>query len=177
MNYLAASVLTVFAFPCLAAALTEQFSLMDINKDGFLSETEFVNGMRAMSETKNVSAVPVQTVSDEEKKKIIDEAISQSKNNLPYKIDDAMVWTDVYAENNEIHYVYKVEMDISALAPGQIATLKPVLQKQICSTVVPSMCGVVKDILLEKGIPLVTHYNDKTGAELVSCRLTEADCP
>lgn len=71
MNYLAATVLTVFAFPCLAAALTEQFSLMDINKDGFLSETEFVNGMRAMSETENVSAVAGQTTSDEEKKKLL----------------------------------------------------------------------------------------------------------
>lgn len=177
MNYLAASVLTIFAFPCLAAALTEQFSLMDTNKDGFLSETEFVNGMSAVSGTKSISAVPGQTASDEEKKKIIDKAVSQSKKNLPYKIDDATVWTDVYAENNEIHYVYKVEMDIGALAPEQAATLKPVLQKQICSAIVPSMCGVVKDILLKKGIPLVTHYNDKTGTELAFCRLTEADCP
>lgn len=177
MNYLAASVLTIFAFPCLAAALTEQFSLMDTNKDGFLSETEFVKGMNAVSEIKIFSAAPEQTADDEEKKKIIDEAISLSKKNLPYKIDDSTVWTDIYAENNEIHYTYRVEMDISTLAPEQLAGLKPVLQNQICSAIVPSMCGAVKDILLKKGIPLVTHYNDKTGTELVSCRLTESDCP
>lgn len=46
MNYLAAFVLTIFAFPCLAATLTEQFSLMDINKDGYLSESEFITGMQ-----------------------------------------------------------------------------------------------------------------------------------
>lgn len=177
MNYLAASVMTIFAFPCLAATLAEQFSLMDINKDGFLSETEFVNGMQTAKETTSLPAAAAQTVPDTAKKKIIDDAIVQTKKNLPYKIDDSTVWTDVYAQDNEIHYIYRIEMDSSSLPPGQLAVLKPVLQNQVCSSIVPSMCGAVKDILLKKGIPLVTHYNDKTGEELASCRITEADCP
>ena len=177
MNYLVASVLTIFAFPCLAEALTEQFLRMDVNQDGFLSEKEFSDGMRATSESKESAGVSGQSVPDAEKQKIIDEAISQTKQNLPYKIDDSTVWTDVYAQNNEIHYTYKVEMDTSTLSPEQSAALKPVLEKQICATIMPSMCGVVKDIFLKKGIPLVTHYNDKSGNELASCRLTESDCP
>lgn len=79
MNYLAASVMTIFAFPCLAATLAEQFSLMDINKDGFLSETEFVNGMQTAKETTSLPAAAAQTVPDAAKKKIIDDAIVQTK--------------------------------------------------------------------------------------------------
>lgn len=71
MNYLAASVMTIFAFPCLAATLAEQFSLMDINKDGFLSETEFVNGMQTAKETTSLPAAAAQTVPDAAKKKLL----------------------------------------------------------------------------------------------------------
>ena len=77
---------------------------------------------------KHITAYDGRIVIGDEQQKIIDEAISQTKQNLPYKIDDSTVWTDVYAQNNEIHYTYKVEMDTSTLSPEQSAALKPVLE-------------------------------------------------
>ena len=160
MNYLAAFVLTIFAFPCLAATLTEQFSLMDINKDGYLSESEFITGMQKTSAPEQPAAKPVSAASGRvisDKKKIVDDIIAQTKPILPYQVENGVTWTDVYAENDNVHYAYRLDMEA-------------------CAQVVEKMCPVVKNILLVKGIDLIAHYNDAGGQEILNCRLTMNDC-
>lgn len=178
MNYLAASVMTIFAFPCLAATLAEQFSLMDINKDGFLSETEFLQGMKAAQETKEsgVSGDLTAVVPDRKIEKEISAFVAQAKKDLPYKIDNTTTWTDIYAKGSDVHYVYNIDMDVSVLGSSQFENLKPMLKKQICPVVVPAMCKSVREVILKEGISITTHYQDKTGVELTSCYITDADC-
>ena len=178
MNYLVASVLTIFAFPCLATALTEQFSQMDLNHDGVLSEEEFVNGMKSAQEkqssekSQNLTGV----IPDPEKEEVISTVVSQAKKNLPYKIDNTTTWTDIYAQGSEVHYVYNIDMDTSVLSSNQLENLKPMLKNQICPVIIPSMCKSVREVVLKKGIALMMHYQDKTGTELTSCYITDADC-
>ncbi len=178
MNYLAASVMTIFAFPCLAATLAEQFSLMDLNKDGFLSETEFLQGMKAAQETKEsgVSGDLTAVVPDRKIEKEISTFVTQAKKNLPYKIDNTTTWTDIYARGSEVHYVYHIDMDASVLGPSQLENLKPALKNQICPIIVPAMCKSVREVIFKAGISVMTHYQDKTGIELTSCYITDADC-
>lgn len=178
MNYLVASVLTIFAFPCLATTLTEQFSRMDLNQDGVLSESEFLQGMQSAQEKQQseISDAVIDTISDPEKEEVISTVVSQAKKNLPYKIDNTTTWTDIYAQGSEVHYVYNIDMDTSVLPAGQLENLKPMLKNQICPVIIPSMCKSVREVVLKKGIALMMHYQDKTGTELTSCYITDADC-
>ena len=169
---------SLLSFPCLAESLQEQFSRMDLNKDGFLSEREFVQGMEQPQAGSSavLETVKSEEISDAEKQKLIDEAVAESKKILPFKVDQETTWTDVYGENSEIHYVYRIETDIGAMPAGQMSMLKSVMESQICPKVQPAMCGVVKDSQLSKGIFLQTHYNDKNGNPLAECRFTINDC-
>lgn len=179
MNYLAAFVLTIFAFPCLAATLTEQFSLMDINKDGYLSESEFITGMQKTSANEQPAAKPVPAESgrvNADKKKIVADIVVQTKPMLPYQVENGVTWTDIYAENDNVHYAYRLDMDLSVLPDDEVGELKNMMKRQVCAQVVEKMCPVVKNMLLVKGIDLITHYNDAGGREILNCRLTMKDC-
>lgn len=179
MNYLAAFVLTIFAFPCLAATLTEQFSLMDINKDGYLSESEFITGMQKTSANEQPAAKPVPAESgrvNADKKKIVADIVVQTKPMLPYQVENGVTWTDIYAENDNVHYAYRLDMDLSVLPDDEVGELKNMMKRQVCAQVVEKMCPVVKNMLLVKGIDLITHYNDAGGREILNCRLTMNDC-
>ena len=183
MSYLPmAAVLSVLAFPCIAETLAERFSAMDLNKDGFLSEQEFTRGMNAQNapEKKAVDFASGNGASGrlsfQERERLVDEAVSSAKKILPIKVDQATTWTDVYGKGDEIHYIYRVEMDVGAMPAEQVGMLKPVLEAEICPKVKPGMCGVANDTLLKNGISLKTHYNDKNGKPLAECRFTEKDC-
>ena len=178
MNYLSAVLLSLLAFPCFAETFEEQFSRMDLNKDGFLSEKEFVQGMEQKKTgfPYAAEAISMNQLSAAEKKKIVDKAVTEAKKMLPFKVDQATTWTDVYGGEAEINYVYRVEMDTSAMPAEQVELLKPVLEAQICPQVKPGMCGVANEVLLKNGISLITHYNDKSGELLAECRFTQADC-
>ena len=175
------ALLTLWAFPCIAGMLTEQFSSMDLNKDGFLSEVEFVQGMSRKDDSSSSLKVSesdsAEPVSSAERKKLIDNAVSEAKKILPYKVDDVTTWTDVYGTNDTLHYIYNIDMDLQSLPAGQISELKPVMEAQICPKVQPAMCGIAKTTLLNKGISLLTHYKDKNGNLLAECRFAEKDCP
>ena len=163
----------------MAETLEEQFSRMDRNRDGFLSEQEFMQGMKqAASPTASVSRMAEETpsMSIAERERLVDEAVSTAKKILPFKVDQATTWTDVYGKGDELHYVYRVEMDIAAMPVDQIDMLRPVLEQEICPKVKPGMCGVANDALLKNGISLISHYNDKNGKTLAECRFTKTDC-
>lgn len=179
MTYLSmAALFSVLTFPCLAETVQEQFSRMDLNKDGFLSEQEFVSGMKQTQAgvPHTHEAVPMERLSDAEKKKLIDEAVTESKKILPFKVDQATTWTDVYGGRSEIHYVYRIEMDVGTMPEAQAVMMRPVLEAQICPKVEPAMCGVANDTLLKNGISLMTHYKDKSGKTLAECRFTKENC-
>ena len=170
--------LSVLSSSALAETARERFARMDLNKDGFLSEREFLAGTDELPETSapaEKSAEPV-SVSADEKNQIIEKNVAEAKTILPLKIDEETTWTDVYGKNGEIHYLYRVEMDISAVPDDKKAFLKPVLEAKICPTVRPVLCGVVYDSILSKGIALQAHYNDKNGISLAECRFEAKDC-
>ena len=179
MSYLAmAALLSALVFPCMAETFEEQFSRMDLNRDGFLSEQEFVQGMK-QTQSDIVSAKEAASangLSDAEKQKLVDEAVTDTKKILPYKVDASTTWTDVYGGKAEINYVYRIEMDVGPMPAEQADMLRPVLEAQICPKVKSGMCGVANDTLLKNGISIMTHYNDKTGKPLAECRFTQADC-
>ena len=164
------ALLALWAFPCIAGMLTEQFLSMDLNKDGFLSEVEFVQGMSrkddASASLKVSESDSAGLVSSAERKRLIEDAVAEAKKMLPYKVDDATTWTDVYGTNDTLHYIYNIDMDLQSLPVDQISELKPVMESQICPKVRPAMCGVAKSTLLSKGISLLTHYKDKNGTLL-----------
>lgn len=181
MSYLpVVALLSVLSFPCMAETVQEQFSRMDQNKDGFLSEEEFVQGMSGSSVRPSIpyasEARPMEQMSFSEKEKLVDEAVSAAKKILPFKVDQATTWTDVYGKGDEIHYIYRIEMDIGAMPADQAEMLKPVLEAEICPKVKPGMCGVANGTLLKNGISLMTHYNDKGGKPLAECRFSQEDC-
>ncbi|MBO4521044.1 MAG: hypothetical protein J5787_07555 [Alphaproteobacteria bacterium] len=172
------ALLSLLSFPCLAETLTEQFSRMDLNKDGFLSEQEFIQGMKqpqaGIPHTEEAPAM--EEMSDAEKQKLVDESVAEARKMLPFKVDQATTWTEVYGRKNEIHYVYRIEMDISAMPEAQANLMRPVLEAQICPKVQPAMCGIANDTLLKNGISMISHYNDKTGTPLAECRFTKESC-
>ena len=174
------ALLSVLSLPCMAETVTEQFSRMDLNKDGFLSEQEFVQGMASSSAQTGIPyterAVPMNELSVTERQKIIDEAVSEAKKMLPFKVDQATTWTDVYGGKDEIHYVYRIDMDISTMPAEQAKIMRPVLEAQICPKIKPAMCGVANNVLLKNGISLKSRYNDKSGRLLAECRFTGTDC-
>lgn len=169
------ALLSFLSFPCLAETLTEQFSRMDLNKDGFLSEREFVQGM-TQTQPDLTESEEETSLSFAEKEKLIDEAVTESKKMLPFKVDQETTWTDVYGRDSAIHYVYRIETDIGPVPAEQMLMLRQMMEAQICPKVQPAMCGVAKDSLLSKGISLMTHYNDKNGNLLAECRFTFSDC-
>lgn len=175
-----AALLSLWAFPCIAGMLTEQFMRMDLNKDGFLSEREFVQGMEQKSNFSDLLKVEESNSARQsfsaEKKKLIDASVAEAKKILPFKVDEATTWTDVYGTDDEVHYIYSIDMDLQTLPTDQISMLKPVMEAQICPKIQPAMCGVAKSTLLSKGIALLTHYNDKNGKLLAECRFEEKDC-
>lgn len=178
MTYLPAVLLSLLAFPCLAETFEEQFSRMDLNKDGFLSAQEFVQGME-QKKTENpytAEAKPMNQLSAAEKQKLVDDAVNDAKKMLPFKVDQATTWTDVYGEDAEINYVYRIEMDISAMPAEQARLIRPVLESQICPKVKPGLCGIMDEVLFKNGISLTSHYNDKNGKPLAECHFTHADC-
>ena len=178
MSYLpVVALFSLLSFPCLAETVQEQFSRMDLNKDGFLSEQEFIQGMTKTNVPSLAAAkAATEKLSSEDKQKLIDEAIAESKKILPFKVDQDTTWTEVYGGNSEIHYVYRIEMDIGAMPAEHVSSMKSLMEAQICPKVQPAMCGVAKDTLLNKGISLLTHYNDKSGNTLAECRFTFSDC-
>lgn len=172
-------VLSLVATPCLSETLTEQFVRMDADKDGYLSEIEFITGMQKTSANEKTAAKPVPAASgrvNSDKKKIIAGIVSQTKPILPYQVENGVTWTDVYAENDNVHYAYRLDMDLSALPDDEVGELKDMMKRQACAQVVEKMCPVVKNILLVKGIDLVAHYNDAGGTEILNCRLSLGDC-
>ena len=175
-----AALLSLWAFPCIAGMLMEQFSRMDLNKDGFLSEQEFVQGMKQKDVLPDISDVSADDttghLSSKEKKRLINSAVTDAKKMLPFKVDAATTWTEVYGTDDEVHYVYSIDMDLQTLPAEQVSMLKPVMEAQICPKVRPAMCGVAKSALLDKGISLMTHYNDKNGKLLAECRFESKDC-
>ena len=178
MAYLPAAVLSLLAFPCLAETLEEQFSRMDLNKDGFLSAQEFVQGMEQKKTgiPYAAEATPMNQLSAAEKQKLVDEAVSEAKKMLTFKVDQATTWTDVYGGEAEINYVYRIEMDTSAMPAEQARLLRPVFENQICPKVKPGLCGVMDEVLFKNGVSLTTHYTDKNGGLLAECHFTHADC-
>ena len=154
---------------------------MDLDKDGFLSEREFVQGMSpSAGKTGNPftkEARPMETLSAAEKRELINDTVREAKKMLPFRVDQATTWTDVYGRDENIHYVYRIDMDISAVPAEQAGMMRSMLEGQICPKVKPAMCGVTKDTLLKSGISVLTHYKDKRGATLADCRITNADCP
>ncbi|MBR1777192.1 MAG: hypothetical protein IJ752_01220 [Alphaproteobacteria bacterium] len=175
---LAALLLSLLVFPCRAETIEEQFFRMDRNKDGFLSKEEFIKGMeQGPAELSYSAAAPLTgQISAAKKQKIIDESVAEAKKILPFKVDQATTWTDVYGSSDEIHYVYQIEMDIGSVPAEQTAMLKPLLEEQICTKVKPAMCGIANDLLLKNGISLKTHYNDKSGRLIAECRFIQTDC-
>lgn len=171
---------SLWAFPCIAGMLTQQFSSMDLNKDGFLSEQEFIQGMNKKDDLSDASVdvefSPVNTVSAAERKRLIERSVMDVKKTLPFKVDNTTTWTDVYGTDDEIHYVYRIDMDLQSLSSEQLLMMKPVMEAQICPKVQPAMCGAAKTAILDKGISLLTHYNDKNGNLLAECRFTEMSC-
>lgn len=166
------------ASPCLSETLTERFVRMDTDKDGYLSEIEFIAGMQKDSPRKP-AAKPVPAESGRsysDKKKILADIVAQTKPLLPYQVENGVTWTDVYAENDNVHYAYRLDMDLSALPDDEVGELKDMMKRQACAQVVEKMCPVVKNILLVKGIDLVAHYNDAGGTEILNCRLSLGDC-
>ena len=111
-----------------------------------------------------------------EKQKLVDDAVNDAKKMLPFKVDQATTWTDVYGEDAEINYVYRIEMDISAMPAEQARLIRPVLESQICPKVKPGLCGIMDEVLFKNGISLTSHYNDKNGKPLAECHFTHADC-
>ena len=170
------ALLSVLSFPCMAETLEDQFSRMDVNKDGFLSRDEFVQGMKQAEPvaTETVSATPL---SEAERQKLVDQSVAETKGILPFKVDQATTWTDVYGQKDEIHYIYRIETDMSSLPEEQMEMLRPAMESQICSKIRSPMCGVAKDTLFINGISITTHYNDKTGKTMAKCRFTIKDCP
>ena len=172
--------LLLVATPCLSETLTEQFVRMDADKDGYLSEIEFITGMQKTSANEKIAAKPVPAASgrvNSDKKKIVADIVSQTKPILPYQVENGVTWTDVYAENDNVHYAYRLDMDLSALPDDDVDKLKNMMEREACAQVVEKMCPVVKNILLVKGIDLIAHYNDAGGQEILNCRLTMKDCP
>ncbi|MBR1944886.1 MAG: hypothetical protein IJ846_01145 [Alphaproteobacteria bacterium] len=179
MSYLPVIALfSVLTFPCLAETVQEQFSRMDLNKDGFLSEHEFIQGMKKPKAgiPYTEEAAEMEEMSEAEKQKLVDTAVTEAKKILPFKVDQATTWTEVYGQKNEIHYVYRIEMDLGTIPEAQTDLMRPVMEAQICPKVEPAMCGVANDTLLKNGISLITHYNDKSGKLLAECRFTQENC-
>ena len=146
---LTSALLSVLSFPCPAETPEEQFSRMDLDKDGFLSEREFVQGMSpSASKTGNPftkEARPMETLSAAEKRELINDTVREAKKMLPFRVDQATTWTDVYGRDENIHYVYRIDMDISAVPAEQAGMMRSMLEGQICPKVKPAMCGVTKD--------------------------------
>lgn len=178
MSYLPlVALLTVLSFPCLAETPEERFSRMDLNKDGFLSEQEFVSGM-AQAETAVLPAAErMKTLSAAEKQKLIDESVAEAKKILPFKVDQDTTWTKVYGLDSGIYYVYRLETDISDVPEERMSAFKKVMESQVCAKVRPAMCGIAKDTLLVHGISLTTLYQDKNSRLLARCNFALADCP
>lgn len=166
------------AAPCLSETLTEQFVRMDTDKDGYLSEIEFIAGMqKGFPRQPAAKPMPAESGrSNSDKKKILADIVAQTKPLLPYQVENGVTWTDVYAENDNVHYAYRLDMDLSALPDDEVGELKDMMKRQACAQVVEKMCPVVKNILLVKGIDLVAHYNDAGGTEILNCRLSLGDC-
>lgn len=173
------AVLSVLSSSVFAETARERFARLDANKDGFLSEREFLAGEDNTPSVSELAAKAAGTSSvapGEDKERIIEKNVAEAKSVLPMKVDDETSWVDVYGENGEIHYIYRVETDIGGVPEDKRAFLKPVLEAKICSTVRPALCGVVYDALLAKGIALQTHYNDKNGVPMAECRFEAKDC-
>ena len=163
--------------PAFAQTPEEQFSQMDVNKDGFLSEKEFVDGMQKKSASTDDSLETLQKLSDPEKKELIRLIVTQLKEQLPYKVDEITVWTDIYAQDEEMHYVYQVDIpEIDTLPAEEQGTFMTYFKDQVCKISVPLVCRFTNDALLKYGIQLITHYKDKSGKELASCQITSKDC-
>ena len=107
---------------------------------------------------------------------MVDETVADARKMLPFKVDQATTWTEIYGENDEIHYVYRIDMDVASMPAEQAGMMRSVLEAQICPKIKSAMCGVANEILLKNGISLHTHYNDKTGVPLAGCRFTGTDC-
>ena len=177
--YSVLTALLLFSTPCLSETLTEQFVRMDADKDGYLSEIEFITGMQKTSANEPAAAKPVPAESgrvNADKKKIVADIVVQTKPMLPYQVENGVTWTDIYAENDNVHYAYRLDMDLSVLPDDEVGELKNMMKRQVCAQVVEKMCPVVKNMLLVKGIDLIAHYNDAGGREILNCRLTMKDC-
>ena len=170
---------SVFCSPAVAETAKERFARMDLNKDGFLSEEEFLKGSGEEPAPKS-GLSPADIIPDlsagDDKAKIIEKNVAEAKTVLPLKIDEETTWTDVYGVNGEIHYIYRIEMDMSAVPSDKRDFMKPVLEAKICPTVRPMLCGVMYDSVLSKGIALQAHYNDKNGIPIAGCRFEAKDC-
>ena len=164
----------LFSVPCLAEISSEDFSRLDLNGDGVVSREEFSQGMNKSG--KNVSAGQTDGISAAERQKIINETVLETKKILPYKVDQATTWTDIYGTNDTIHYVYSVDMDTDVVPAENMAEMRALLESMVCSKIKPAMCGVANNVLLKNGISLVTHYNDNSGKSIGECRFSKADC-
>ena len=170
-SFVVALFFVLLSFPCSAEISEEVFSRLDVNGDGVISSEEFMQGMK-----KSEKSVP-SPVSAAERQKIIDETVNTTKDLLPMNIDQATTWTDIYGKTDEIHYIYRVNMDTSLIPSVQMGEIRSVFEMMVCQKMKPAICGVAKNTLMVNGISLTAHYNDNNGTLLGMCRFVYSDCP
>jgi len=99
--------------------------------------------------------------------KIINDAVSELKPNLPRKANDQVTWVDVEAGQDELIYIYEIrgidqsQLDIEAMVPKLKSVMIPLLKKE------KSMERTFK-----RNIRLKYIYKNEVGEELLNFNIS-----
>lgn len=105
----------------------------------------------------------------------VEKHVLEIKKDLPLRIDEGTVFTDVRRDIDVVVYTYQLDLDTSEYDIKRKIMLATEMRKEMCGAMKSNVCIYLKDVL-DHGFTVNSIYQDKKGLEIFQCTFLPEMC-